>query len=185
MIAVTHREKPMHYLATAIVLATLLTLLSVPVRAAECGNGLLERDETCAACPADCTVEACRPTTPTRTVALSFTAPNDRTVNGATLVLAYRSRLVSLPGSGSDRSVRSRVKDTPANAIVAVNDRDYALRIVLARAAGIPAETIATVDFDGCQGASAPTVADFACVVEGCASAFGNVDDCACSVSLP
>jgi hypothetical protein len=47
------------------------------------------------------------------------------------LRLAYHRRLVSLPGSGSDASVvRSRVKDTPANAIVAVSSRDYALRAV-------------------------------------------------------
>ena len=174
----------MHQQTPALVLMTLLTALAGPVSAAQCGNGLLEGGETCVACAADCAVETCTPTTPTRAVALALTAPPGQAVNGATLLLTYRSRLVSLPGSGADSSVRSRVTDTPANAIVAVNDRDYALRIVLARSTGIPAEKIAVVEFDSCQGAAIPTAADFACVVEGCAGTFGNVEDCGCTVTM-
>jgi len=115
---------------------------------------------------------------------VSLSAPRDQTVVGATLVLAYRGRLANLPGSGADASVRGRVKDTPAGSIVAANDRDYAVRIVVARGKGIPMGKIATVDFDGCKGAPAPTAADFSCVIEGCANAFGNLDDCGCTVAM-
>ncbi|MBI3783288.1 MAG: hypothetical protein HY270_07795 [Deltaproteobacteria bacterium] len=90
---------------------------------------------------------------------------------------------MSLPGHGSEDAVRRRVKDTPADALLAVNDQDYAVRVVLSRAKPIVRGRVATIDFDQCGSPATPS--DFACVVEGCATLFGRVDDCSCAVLLP
>jgi hypothetical protein len=79
--------------------------------------------------------------------------------------------------------VRDRVKDTPANAILAANDRDYVLRVVVTRGDGLSPGHLFTVDFDPCDGAAPVTAADFSCFVEGCASVFGRVDGCTCTVA--
>jgi hypothetical protein len=57
---------------------------------------------------------------------------------------------------------------------------------VYTRASGI-SETLRlfNVGFDSCQGAPAPTLADFACTVEGCAYNFGPLTGCTCTVANP
>ncbi|MBI1815670.1 MAG: hypothetical protein HYR72_11870 [Deltaproteobacteria bacterium] len=106
-------------------------------------------------------------------------------MSGITVLVGYRSGTVSLPGSGSASSVGSRVKNKPSNAISAVNDSDYALRVVLSRSAAIPPGRLFTIDFDSCQGAAALAVTDFGCTVEGCANVFGAVQGCTCTVGTP
>jgi len=106
-------------------------------------------------------------------------------VTGITVLVGYRSGTISLPGTGAASTVSARVKNKPANVIAAVNDLDYAMREVLSRSAVIPFGRLFTIDFDSCQGAAAPTAADFGCQVEGCANSFGNVDGCTCQVSIP
>ncbi|HUI28292.1 MAG TPA: hypothetical protein VL403_19585, partial [Candidatus Kryptonia bacterium] len=163
-----------------------------------CGNGLLESGElctmcvpddqscchTCDVCPADCEVKSCSAAAPTHTVAVSFAAPTSQDVTGLTIVLGYRSDVVSLPGTGADSSASARVKNRPSNTIFSAFDLDYALRAVLSRSNAFKPGQIFTVDFDGCSGSAAPTVADFGCSVVGCANSFGDVDGCSCSVSL-
>ena len=42
-----------------------------------------------------------------------------------------------------------------------------------------------TATFDRCAGAPAPTLADLACTVIGCAQGGGSVPGCSCTVSVP
>lgn len=104
-----------------------------------------------------------------------------------TVLLGYRSTLVSLPSNGSASSVALRVKNKPANAIAAiaaVYDFNYALRVVLSRSSPpFPAGRLLTVDFDGCQSAAAPTAINSGCTVEGCSNVFGPLDGGTCTVT--
>jgi hypothetical protein len=201
-----------------------------------CGNGVLERGETCTSCAADCVAHPCTASGATVTFAVSFAPPLGETASSVTTLVGYRSDLVSLPGSGtgacqggskngkvcmvatdcpggqcvlppgscqsganSGKSCttgtdcpggqcilpRSRIKNTPPATIVGVTDLDYAVRVVLTRSTQLTPGAVFTIDFDTCQGAAAPTAADFGCNVTGCASSFGNVDGCTCAVTNP
>ncbi|HVM97975.1 MAG TPA: hypothetical protein VMT89_16390, partial [Candidatus Acidoferrales bacterium] len=119
-----------------------------------------------------------------RQVNISFSTQSDKSATGVTVLLAYRDNLVALPGKGSADSVRKRITDTPKGAVVAVNDLDYAVRLVIARGEEIPAGRLALVSFDSCQNTAVPSAADFSCVVEGCATIYGNIATCSCSVSV-
>lgn len=150
-----------------------------------CGNGLLEADETCESCPADCQVADCEPSAGTFDVQVELILPPGQDVSTVTLLLGYRGSVASLPGSGAATTVRQRVSGTPPNSLVQVNDRDYALTLVASRAAGIASGRLARVAFDTCAGAAPPALADFACRVEGCSGRFGPIGGCGCRVSLP
>ncbi len=100
-----------------------------------------------------------------------------------TVLIGYRSDRLSLPGHGGDKSVRERLTETPDQAIVAVNDLHYGLRVVLARSSPIALGKLFTVHFDSCDSA-APGTADVACTVEACATVFGPADGCTCTVTL-
>ena len=104
-------------------------------------------------------------------------------MTGVKVLVGYRSGTLSIPGSAGASSVTARVKNKPAGAIVAVNDLDYALRVVLASSTDFPSGRLFTIDFDSCQGSAAPTAANVACTVEDCSSTFGKVSGCTCSVS--
>jgi len=169
-------------------LAILLLIAAVVSRAGAattCGNGLLDAGETCTACPADCVVQRCTAGAQRVIVGIEGTWTADEHVSGVTVVLSYRGNRVSLPGKGSDSTVRSRVTDTPADAVVAVNDLDYALRVVLARGTPMPAGRLLNVAFDQCDGAPPVTASDFACSIEGCASVYGPAASCGCRAILP
>ena len=133
----------------------------------------------------DCTVHACSATTPLQTFRVNIALPAGQTVTALTLLVGYRSDLVSIPGSGADTSVAGRFKNRPSNTVFAAFDLDYAVRTVLGRSAGFASGRIFTIDFDSCSGASAATPADFGCSVVGCANGFGDVSDCVCTVSVP
>jgi hypothetical protein len=152
------------------------------VPSGRCGNGILEAGETCASCPSDCTVRPCVVSKPVRTVSVRFAPPPDQEISGVTLLLSYRSDLVSLPGSGAGAAVR--LIDKPQGAIVAVNDLDYAARIVVGSSAPIPLGRLLAIEFDSCDGAAAPSATDFACTVEACATVFGRAQGCACTATV-
>jgi cysteine-rich repeat protein len=150
-----------------------------------CGDGLLEIGETCATCPAACEPAACAPTTTTVTVSLTLSA--SRAPAEAAVQLAYRSSVISIPGSGNDIAVRQRVRAAPPiPSSFTVADLDYAVDIQSARAAGLPFTTapFATARFDRCDGAAAPTVDDLACFVLTCSDSVGPIADCRCVAAL-
>lgn len=178
------------------------------LRPAVCGNGILEDGETCAKCAADCKVKACTPTGTSATFNVLFAPPLGENASSVTALVGYRSNVVSLPGKGTGSCVggsndgkactsgvdcpnglcqqpRARIKNTQSGSIVGVNDLDYAVRVVATRSSPIAPGRIFSVDFDTCQGAAAPTAADFGCAVSGCASSFGPIDGCTCTVVTP
>jgi cysteine-rich repeat protein len=151
---------------------------------ASCGNGLLQPGETCASCPQDCQVAACAPSGTTFTFNLALAGsrqPTDTAVR-----LAYRSGVISIPGSGSDVTVRQRVRFAPPPPTTfLVDDLNYAVDISSVRPGGLPTAPapFATARFDGCTGAPTPTVDDLSCVVVRCTDATGAIAGCACVVT--
>ncbi|HVO27132.1 MAG TPA: hypothetical protein VMW56_26270 [Candidatus Margulisiibacteriota bacterium] len=194
--------------ATATASATATPAATPTTRPAVCNNGVLEDGETCAKCPTDCKVKSCTPTSTVATFSVAFAPPLGENPTSVTALVGYRSSVVSIPGKGtgscqggskdgkacssgadcpSGQCVlpKSRVKNTPPASFVAVNDLDYALRVVVTRSNPIAPGRIFSVDFDTCQGAPAPTLADLACSIDGCASSFGPIDGCTCTVVTP
>lgn len=100
-----------------------------------------------------------------------------------TLLIGYRDNLISLPGNGTAPAARIRLR--PSGSTVTPNDLDYALRVVMSRAGGLPAGRLFVVDFDSCSGAAAPTTADLSCTVAGCSNSSGPISGCTCSVLNP
>lgn len=150
-----------------------------------CGDGLLSPEETCESCPADCVARPCAATDTTARFNINFNPPQGRTVSAVTVLLAYRSDRLSLPGSGSEVSVRRRVLvPPPLPQTLAVNDLDYAVRIVMTRTEPLRG-VIFTVEFDQCSGAPAPEFADLACIIEGCAESSGPLRGCSCAIEVP
>jgi cysteine-rich repeat protein len=156
-----------------------------PTPGSFCGDGLLSGSETCESCPQDCAIGSCSVPSPAPTVTfrVNWTPPFAVDASSTTVLVAYRSTLVGLPGSGS--APASRVTNRPPNSIVAVNDLDYALRVVITRSGAITPGRIFNVNFDRCGDSVEPTPDDFACTVEGCASAFGDIEGCTCEVVAP
>jgi hypothetical protein len=150
--------------------------------AAQCGNGLLEAGESCASCAADCAVAKCQPGKTRVQFAVAFNAPEQAAVGTAVLRIAYRSDRLSLPGTGTAKTVQQRIA-SPQHAVMAFNDLDYALRVVAGRSGALPMGQVFTVEFDRCDGAPTPSPADLSCAVEACAGSTGPVDGCTCSIT--
>ena len=152
----------------------------------DCGNGLLEAGESCGSCPADCVVDQCTATATKLTVRVNFSGAAGTSPITATSLLAYRSGIVSIPGTGNALTVRQRVTfPAPIPNSIAINDLDYALRVVIGRTAGLGNGLLYSVAVDVCDGAPAASAADFACSMEACAGAGGPIAGCTCTVSEP
>lgn len=148
-----------------------------------CGNGLLEVGETCEDCPSDCAVRPCSATATAFSVTADLNPPLGQAPTAATILLAYDSGRLSIPGSGSDASVRQRVRPpAPLPQSFAVNDLNYAVRVVITRST--PLAVLFSASFDVCEGATG-SLAYVACIVEGCAAGAGPVRGCSCSVRSP
>lgn len=148
-----------------------------------CGNGFLEPGETCANCAADCVVSPCTAVAPTPSFAIHLNSPLGSVPTTVTVLLGYQSDLVSIPGSGNATMVRQRITyPAPPPFPQEPNDLNYALRLVVGRNAGFTNGLFATVRFDRCSGAPAPTAADFGCTVEACAGSGGPIAGCTCTV---
>jgi hypothetical protein len=163
---------------------------ATPTPDSTCGDGLLSGSETCESCPGDCTVAPCTVPSPAPTVTfrVNWSPPFGVDASSTTVLLAYRSALVSLPGSGAasgQTPPANRIVNRPSNAIVSVNDFDYAIRVVVTRSGSITPGRLFNVNYDRCTGAAAPAVSDFACTVQGCASSSGDIAGCTCVVVTP
>ncbi len=151
---------------------------------AACGNALLERGESCGACPRDCEPRECSAKGRHR-FALRLLPPLGAEPIAATLQVAYRTDRLHIPGTGQGESVQQRIDFGVDPGITAVNDLDYSLRLVRGEGKGL-INPVASIDFDGCADAPAPTADDIVCVVEGCAGAGGVIEGCTCiAVSAP
>ena len=146
-----------------------------------CGDHLLEAGETCRSCPADCVAAACTPSGDTITFTLTLAGRRAPLIGR--VQLAYRTDVLTIPGTGSDIEVRQRVRPAPpltTNFMVA--DLDYAVDVQRAGTQALPAP-FATARFDMCTGASPATLDDLSCVVLSCTDAAGDVPDCGCTVA--
>jgi cysteine-rich repeat protein len=158
-----------------------------------CGNGVVEPGETCDdgntvngdACPANCRIESCTPVLgSSRTFSVTYAASGD--IAGIKVLVDYPEGQVSIPGSGNDSSVRMHITNVPSGAFSTPNDLDYALREVVASASALPPGRLFTIDFQDCQGASAPAPGDFTCMVEDATDPFGNtVTGVSCAIESP
>jgi len=148
---------------------------------ASCGNKLIDAGETCAQCGEDCAVQPCKPAQSHALFAVDFTPPPTPDISTAVLRIGYRSDRLSLPGSGADKSVQRRLT-SPTHSVMAFNDLDYAVRIVASQPKAIPEGRLVTIEFDRCQGAPAPSVADLSCEIESCAASTGAASGCRCQI---
>ena len=161
---------------------TFTTTVTPTMGSSVCGNHFLEAGESCATCPADCTVLSCTAVAPLQTFRVNFAAPPGSVATVTSALVGYRSDRVSLPGSGA--SPGSRVKNRPPGTSQLVNDLNYALRVVIqANTGSIPDGRLFTVDFDSCSGQPAVTPADFGCQIESCGGSFGSISGCTCTVT--
>jgi len=170
------------------------TLTPTQPHAAVCGDGVIEAGETCDdgntqngdACPPDCRIVVCSPDGTTTVAAVSFTPPTGTSVGSLTVFVEYPDGVVQIPGSGGDASVGSRITDKPSGFLVDGFDYDYAVRVALAGSRALIPGQLFRVNFDHCQGAGPPDVADFHCTVEEAFNtSFQPVSGVTCSVSLP
>lgn len=152
--------------------------------AADCGNGIIEPGESCETCPDDCEILTCTAGTESLTFDVNFEAPFGETPTSVTTLVAHRTDILMIPGTGIGPTVVQRIGSRPSGSSLIANDLDYAVRAVLNRTAGLDNGRIFTIRFDVCQGETA-TAADLACTVEGCSGSFGLIDGCTCSVALP
>jgi hypothetical protein len=153
---------------------------------ATCGNGFLEPGETCASCAQDCAIAPCTAVAPTPSFTVLLSYPFGTQPTTVTALVGYRSNLVSIPGTGSATSVRQRVTyPAPPPNPQTPNDLDYAVRLVIGRSAGLPEGLLATIRYDRCQGAPAPTTQDFGCTIEALAGVGGNIEGGTCTISVP
>jgi cysteine-rich repeat protein len=167
---------------------------------APCGNALLEpneRDEICPTpipdrqcaepcddCPADCVPRECPlvDEPPTAAFDVLFQPPLGEQPTTVTVLIPYRTNLVSLPGTGTEPAVRRNLRiPMPLPSALGANDFEIAVRIVLGRNDPLPA-TLFSVVFEVCDGAPAPLAADLLCIVEGCAAGGTPVTGCGCSI---
>ena len=152
---------------------------------ATCGNRVLEVGETCASCPADCVVGPCNsPGAPTAVFRVDMVQPSGFQPTSATVLFAYNSTKLSIPGTGTATSVRQRVvAPAPVPQAFTPNDLEYAVQVQETRLT--PLGHLFTATFDRCAGAPAPTLADLSCTVTSCAQSGAPVAGCTCTVSLP
>jgi cysteine-rich repeat protein len=145
-----------------------------PVSAEGCGNGEIDLvgGETCDDgnteegddCPANCRIATCEPSEATFTVRFDFdTIPADLFIQGGQLFVRYPDGVVSVPGTGSDPPVVESV--TSELFSVTPFDRNYGVTVTLTDSTfvGYESGTAATIVFDVCEGAPAPSVCDLTC----------------------
>lgn len=153
--------------------------------AGQCGNNVIEADETCDdgnldnndECPSDCRVHACLPTTTRIAATVVANVPEGASPRSMTVLLNYPDGVVDLPNSQE----RARLRSKGGVSLTLEVDYQHALRVRLNRNQGIVSGDIYSADFDACAGSAAPQVSDFSCQVLAC----DNVAGCLCSVEMP
>jgi len=164
-------------------------------KGARCGNGRVDPGETCDDgntedgdyCPSNCRIARCRPGTERFEVAVELAAPKGVEVAGVVVLVDYPEGAVSLPGSGAEASVASRVSHVPKDFMSAPFDLEHALRVTIAAARATPPGEIFRVSFDRCEGAAPPPAKDFKCRVEQASAPGGRIlprVDLGCSVKI-
>ncbi len=157
-----------------------------------CGDGYVDSEgpdlESCDdgnrehfdSCPSDCRVEFCAATGAVREVTIVTSTPDLASI---ILNLDYPEGKVNLVGTGTGIPPGTI---TPAAGTAQGNDFDHALRFVMFDAFNFGTTSIATIQFDDCDGAVPPTPAEFGCTVEQAGDeSFQPVAGVTCSVTIP
>jgi hypothetical protein len=154
---------------------------------AVCGNRVIEPGESCDSCPADCVVGPCTsPGAPTVAFRVDLLNEFGFEPTTTTVLLAYDSTKLSIPGTGTASSVRQRVvAPPPLPQAFTPSDLEYGVQVLVSRNTPLTDIPLFTATFDRCAGAPVPTLADVACTAIGCAQGGGSVPGCSCTVSLP
>jgi len=124
----------------------------------------------------------CVPNGTFRTVQVAYSAPAGSAVSVIKVLVAYPNGAVSLP---TPPALRARIKDTPSATGVVAALPATGLTVQLNRPGTLPEGDLFTVAFDECTGAPPPPIDQFMCSVLDCASSFGPVDGCECTVTEP
>jgi len=155
-----------------------------------CGNGVIDPGETCDDgntvdgddCPSNCVIQACTEVQGTSfSVSVKITPPAGTPLGGVGLFVDYPEGQVRHPSTTAASGVSA-----------APHDRDYGITEELLdnNGTGLPASPSAalTLNFQTCQGASAPTQADFKCTVtDATDESFNTLDPStvSCAVTIP
>jgi hypothetical protein len=155
-----------------------------------CGNNVIEPGETCAACPVDCDGAPCTVGMTTAQYDVYFPYPLEGDLpTSITTLLGFDNEVVEIQGAGF--SIPGVLSLPQSGSSAVGNDLVYALRVTQNKTTGFnqpppPNNRVYRVTFRICSGAPAPTLADFACTVEGCAGSLGQlIDGCTCGVAVP
>jgi hypothetical protein len=127
---------------------------------------------------------SCSPGADRQRVTLSLTVPESQQVVSVVVSLDYDPALLDLP-HGGDAALRQRLSSRAAGAMLTPDNTGNTLRVVVAKAGGLPLGPLADLELDRCSGARAPKSQDLSCRVASCAGSGGPVDGCTCSVILP
>jgi hypothetical protein len=171
---------------------------NTPVTATGCGDGFVDLGggETCDDgnneegddCPGNCRIATCQPSGTTVTMRFDFdTIPADLFIQGLELFVRYPESVITVPGVASDPPVLESVTSEVFSATPF--DHGYGVKIVLSDPSFVGYEdgTAATIVFDLCEGASAPTACDVTCTVDAAVDAEFNdvaVDQVPCTVTI-
>jgi cysteine-rich repeat protein len=172
---------------------------NTPVTAAGCGDGEVDfgAGETCDdgntdegdSCPGNCRIVMCEPSQTQLTMRLEFdTTEPDVFVQGLQLFVRYPETVLSLPGENDNPAVIESVSS--ANFSVAPFDFNYGANLLLTDETflGFESGEAATITFDLCQGAAAPSPCDLTCVVKAAVDDQFNdvpVEEVTCTVVTP
>jgi cysteine-rich repeat protein len=157
----------------------------LPPKPPGCGNRVIEPGlgETCDdgntieddGCPSSCHVDTCTPMPGTTSASVTFTSGTP--LGGLVVFIDY-----------PEGKVASLTVKYPFGVTGSSNDLGYGVKTAVVKIGALPAK-FATLTFANlCQGAAAPTAADFRCTVEDAADTAGNAVDpstVTCSVSIP
>lgn len=153
-----------------------------------CGNRLVLAPETCDDgnlenfdnCPSDCVVDFCEPSAVVQPATLVTTNPN---IAAITILLDYPEGKLSIPGTGVALPPGTIV---PFAGTAESNDFDHALRYINFDIFNFGVTTIATINFNTCQGAPAATPGEFSCSVQDAGDeTLEPVEGVTCSVTIP
>jgi hypothetical protein len=160
---------------------------------ATCGDGFVHAGvELCGDAPAEacsdpgtdtCQVSPCTTDGGTIEVAVRFTKPAGKDVNGLVIALDYPEADVSIPGTGGAEAVLDRVTDVP-DGLPTITDNDFEVQVGVVGFAPITPGVFYRVQLDTC---GTPTPDQFGCVVRSASDAEGGdiTSQVGCSVTVP
>jgi len=159
----------------------------LPPKAPGCGNGVVEPNlgENCDdgntadgdACPHNCHIDSCTPIGGSSfTASVTYAGPAGVTIAGLGIFVDYPESKVRNPTFSNAFGVSNTTTDVT-----------YGFNAEPLKTTGLPMPFM-HMNFQLCQGAPAPTAADFSCTVNDASDDQGNVvpnDQVSCTVTIP